>query len=141
MTTRARGDAGTAVTETVLLVPVLIVLLLFVVFVGRVTSTDHDVQASARDAARAASVASNPDGAAAAAQATVTDALAGRHVRCASLQVDVDTTGFTGDGNVAVTVHCTVSLADVTGLAVPGQQTSLTAHAVEVVDRLRGGLP
>lgn len=140
MTTRARGDAGTAVTETVLIVPVLIVLLLFVVFVGRITSADHDVQASARDAARAASVASSPDGAVAAAQSTVTDTLAGRHVRCATLAVDVDTAAFTRDGNVGVTVHCTVSLADVTGLAVPGSKL-LTAHAVEVVDRLRGGLP
>jgi hypothetical protein len=34
-------------------------------------------------------------------------------------------------------VHCTVSLSDVIGLAVPGSATR-SAHAVEVVDEYRG---
>ena len=135
-----RGDDGSAVTETVLLIPALLVVLLFVVFVGRVSSADGDVTAAARDAARAASRAGSPDAAVDDARATVTDALAGRHVRCQALTVEVNVAGFTRDGNVAVDVRCDVSVADLTGLRVPGIKT-LTARAVEVVDRYRGGLP
>lgn len=133
-------DTGSAVTETVLLIPALLIILLFVVFVGRVTSTDNDVAASARDGARAASRADSPDAAIDAARATVTDALAGRHVRCRTLDIQVDAADFTRDGNVAVDVRCDVSLDDLTGLRVPGTKT-LNARAVEVVDRFRGGLP
>jgi Flp pilus assembly protein TadG len=140
VTRRTPGDGGNAVTETVLVVPVLLLVGLFVVFVGRMTSTNHDIDGAARDAARAASIATTPDDAVAAAQATTTSTLAGRHVRCNQLAVDVDTTAFTAGGNVAVSVRCTVSLADVAGLLVPGSAT-LHAHAVEVVDRYRGGLP
>jgi Flp pilus assembly protein TadG len=134
------GDDGTAVTETVLLIPALLIVLLFVVFVGRVSSTDGDVTAAARDGARAASRAASPDDAIDDARATVTDALDGRHVRCQALTVDVNVAGFTRDGNVAVDLRCDVSLADLIGLRVPGTKT-LTARAVEVVDRYRGGLP
>jgi Flp pilus assembly protein TadG len=140
MTGRTAGDRGNAVTETVLVVPILLLVALFVVFVGRITSTNHDIDGAARDAARAASIAATPDSAIAAAQATTTATLAGRHVRCNELAVNVDTTAFTAGGNVTVSVACTVSLADVAGLLVPGSAT-LHAHAVEVVDRYRGGLP
>jgi Flp pilus assembly protein TadG len=138
--TRLRDDEGNAVTETVLLVPVLLLVALFVVFVGRITSTNHDIDAAARDAARAASIESTPDAATAAAQDTATAALAGQHVRCNKLDVAVDTTAFTAGGNVAVSIRCTVSLADVAGLPVPGSAT-LHSRAVEVIDRYRGGLP
>jgi Flp pilus assembly protein TadG len=140
MTTRRHGERGSAVTETVLLIPALLVVLLFVVFVGRATSTDNDVTAAARDGARAASRAADAAQADTVARETVADALAGRHVRCAELHVDVDTTGFTRDGNVGVDVRCAIALGDLTGLRVPGSKT-LSARAVEVVDRYRGGLP
>ena len=135
--TGGRGDTGSAVTETVLLIPALLVILLFVVFVGRVSSTDDDVTAAARDGARAASRAGSADDALDAGRGTVSDSLAGRHVRCQTLTVNVDTTGFARDGNVAVDVDCVVSLADLTGLRVPGAKT-VSARAVEVVDRYRG---
>jgi len=140
MSRRASNDVGNAVTETVLVVPVLLLVVLFVVFVGRISSTNHDIAAAARDAARAASVASTIDEATVAAQETAARALGEQHVRCNTLIVDVDTNGFTADGNVAVDISCTVSLADVAGLLVPGSAT-LHSRAVEVVDRYRGGLP
>ena len=140
MRRRASRDLGNAVTETVLVVPVLMLVVLFVVFVGRVSSTNHDIAAAARDAARAASVASTLDEANVAAQETATRALGEQHVRCNTLIVNVDTDVFTSDGNVAVEIRCTVSFADVAGLLVPGSAT-LHSRAVEVVDRYRGGLP
>ena len=100
--TRLVGDRGNAVTETVLLVPVLLLVALFVVFVGRISSTNHDIVAAARDAARAASVAATADAAIEAGQETAAATLAGQRVRCNKLGVDVDTSGFTAGGNVAV---------------------------------------
>ena len=138
--TRVRGDGGNAVTETVLLVPALLLVALFVVFVGRISSTNHDIQAAARNAARAASIATTADTATTAANNTAAATLLGQHVRCDDLGVDVDTTNFTAGGNVAVSIRCTVSLTDVAGLLVPGS-TTLRARAVEVIDRYRGGLP
>jgi Flp pilus assembly protein TadG len=138
--TRLRGDRGNAVTETVLLVPVLLIVVLFVVFVGRITSTNHDIAAAARDAARAASIAATADQADSSARDTAAATLEGQHVRCDNLAVNVDTLNFNAGGNVAVAIDCTVSLADVAGLLVPGSAT-LHARAVEVIDRFRGGLP
>ena len=138
--TRLRGDRGNAVTETVLLVPVLLVVALFALLVGRITSTNHDISAVARDAARAASIASSADEATSTAQDTVAASLAGQHRRCDNLAVHVNTTNFTAGGNVTVAIDCTVSLADLAGLYVPGSAT-LQARAVEVIDRYRGGLP
>jgi Flp pilus assembly protein TadG len=134
---RSHGDRGNAATETVLLVPVVLLIVLFVVFVGRISSTDDDIQGAARDAARAASQAATPDAANAAAQQTAADTLDADRVRCDGLQVDVDTDAFARGGAVIVDIHCTVSLADVIGLAVPGSATR-TAHAVEVIDQHRG---
>ena len=140
MRRRAHGDTGSAVTEAVLLIPMLVVVLLFVVFVGRVTSADQDVEAAARDGARAASRAGTTDAAVDDARQTVAATLGRDRIDCVQLVVDVDTTGFTRDGLVTVTVHCQVALGDLTGLRVPGSKT-LTARSVEVVDRFRGGLP
>lgn len=134
---RVHGDQGNAATETVLLVPVVLLVVLFVVFVGRISSTDDDIQGAARDAARAASQSATADAAAAVAQQTAADTLDTDRVRCDGLQVAVDTNAFVRGGAVIVDIRCTVSLADVLGLAVPGSATR-TAHAVEVIDQHRG---
>jgi Flp pilus assembly protein TadG len=130
-------DRGNAATETVLLAPVVLVIVMFVVFTGRISSTDGDVAGAARDSARVASLARSPAAADAAARQTAADTLDANHVRCNTLAVDVDTTYFQRGGSVTVDVHCTVSLSDVIGLAVPGSATR-SAHAVEVVDQYRG---
>ncbi len=131
-----RDDRGNAATETVLVVPVILVIVMFVVFTGRISSTDDDIAGAARDGARAASLERTADDATAAATETVTDTLVTNRVRCDNLRVDVDTSGFARGGAVAVDVHCTVSLADVIGLALPGSATR-SAHAVEVIDQYR----
>ena len=135
-----RGDdseRGAAAVETVLLVPVLIVMLLFVVFAGRVGTVSQDVYAAARDAARAASMRDGEDAAAADARSTAEATLAQRGVACAGLDVAVDTSRFVPGGSVRVDVACTVSLADVSRLGVPGSKT-VAAHSVSVIDRYRG---
>lgn len=129
-------DAGAAVVETVLLVPVLVVVLLFVVFVGRVGTVNQDVYAAARDASRAASLRGSADAAADDARAVAADTLSARGLSCAELAVDVDTSRFHPGGTVSVDVACTVSLADVSRLGVPGSKR-VSARFVSVIDRYR----
>lgn len=54
MTRRCRGEAGDAVTETVILVPVLLLLIMVVIQFGLWYHAEHVVQAAAQEGARAA---------------------------------------------------------------------------------------
>ena len=67
-----RDERGVATLELVLLVPVLVAFILFAVGMGRLGQARGDIDAVARDAARAGSIARTPDEAAAAAQAAAT---------------------------------------------------------------------
>ena len=137
ITGRAGSQRGAAAVELVLVTPVLIVLLLFVVAGGRIADARAQVDAAARDAARAGTLARSAAGAeregTTAAEARLHDA----GVECRSLVVQVDATGFAAGGTVAATVTYTVDLGDLTLLAVPGAR-SITATAAEPVDLYRG---
>lgn len=133
MTARLRGDAGGATTELVLLTPVLIVMLLFIVLAGRMATARGRVVSASRDAARAASIERSPSAARAAAEASAQAALADKHVSCQSMEVRTDVTEFSPGGEVAVTVRCSISLADLSLLALPGDRT-FEATSVEVID-------
>lgn len=56
MTRRLRGEEGDAVTETVILVPVLLLLIMTVIQFGLWYHAEHVVQAAAQEGARAARV-------------------------------------------------------------------------------------
>jgi hypothetical protein len=70
------------------------------------------------------------------AQQTATAALGSDNVTCAQLSVSTDTAQFQPGGVVAVTVTCTVSLSDLTGLRLPASE-SISSRFVEVVDTYR----
>ena len=97
------GERGSAPTEVALVAPVLIALMLFVVFVGRLTSTQLDVTAAARDGARAASLRSTPADGTADAERVVAESLDEHGVGCHELDVDVDTDNLVPGGFVIVT--------------------------------------
>ena len=67
---------------------------------------------------------------------TATAALGSDNVTCAQLSVSTDTAQFQPGGLVAVTVTCTVSLSDLTGLRLPASE-SISSRFVEVVDTYR----
>ena len=131
-----RDERGAVATELVILTPLLIVLLLFVVALGRLASARLDVDGAAAQAARAASIATDPSTATAMATQTATAALGSDHVTCADLSVDTDTTQFGPGGSVAVTVTCTVGLSDLTGLRLPASE-SVSSTATSVIDTYR----
>jgi Flp pilus assembly protein TadG len=133
----SRDDRGSASLELVLITPALIVLLLFVVFVGRLEQARGDVDRAARDAARAASIARSSDEARSQGEAAARSTLQSGGVTCRGLTVAVKVDDFAPGGSVAATVTCDVDLADVALLGVPGRRT-LTAAFSEPVDVYRG---
>lgn len=130
-------DRGSATVELVLLTPLLIVMLLFVVALGRVASTRQEVDAAARDAARAAANARSSTGAQTAGENAAHAALSQHSVTCRDLQVQIGTDGFHPGGVVTARIECTVALGDLVGLGVPGSRT-ITASFVAPVDQYRG---
>lgn len=134
------SERGSASVELVLLTPLLLVMLVFVVFLGRLGQARNDVDRAARDAARAASIARSPSDADAAGLAAAHDTMQEGRNNCGQLDVVVNTSGFSAGGTVAATVTCTVDFADVAELKLPGSQT-LTATFSEPVDAFRGVRP
>ena len=131
-----RDEAGSVATELVLLTPLLILMLLFVVALGRTVSARLDVDGAAAQAARAASIARDPSTATAMAQETATTALGSDGVTCGHLTVTTDTAQFARGGQVAVTVTCSVGLSDLTGLRLPASE-SVSSTATSVIDVYR----
>ncbi|MDX6744536.1 TadE/TadG family type IV pilus assembly protein [Actinocorallia sp. A-T 12471] len=101
--------------EVVLLTPVLIILFLFLVLVGRLVNVQSQLDGAARDGARAASVARDEGAAQAFAVQAVDDSIAGTSFCVGgAAQTDVDLGEWGPGGQVTVTVTCTT---DLTGLA------------------------
>ena len=143
-------DAGAVAVELTLLAPLFVLLLLFVVAVGRVTSARITVADLARHAARTLTV--DPAGPSTdRARQAVLDEENRNGLTCGSLTVTTDpptalASGFTDPtaspattppgGGVTVRVSCTVTLGDLTGLALPSTVV-LTATATSPLDRYR----
>lgn len=128
------SERGSASVELAILAGPLLVVMLFLVALGRMSDARLDLTNAAWDAARAASQRRTVAAAEMAARETATAAVG---ERCAQLEVDVDTDAFAPGGVVTVDLTCTVSLDDLSGLRAPGSKV-LYGHAVAVVDAFRG---
>lgn len=135
---RLRDDRGTIAVEVAVIAPALLFLMLLVVYAGKVSEADGNVERAASDAARAASLRQHSSDAADDAQTTAAADLTAAGVPCLDVTTAVDTDDFDPGGTVTVTVSCEASMADVTLLGVPGRRT-FTATAVEVIDTYRSG--
>jgi len=129
-------EAGAMSTELAVITPVLIGFMLLVLFAGRVAQVEGDVAHAAHEAARAASLRGDVQAAVRAAEEMAGANIAERAVACRRLDVAVDTSAFAAGGQVAVTVSCEASFADLALLAVPGSRV-FAATAVEVIDTYR----
>ncbi|MGW5646235.1 TadE family protein [Saccharopolyspora sp. NPDC003752] len=128
---RRFSDAGSASVELAILTPMLLMLVVLVIAGGRTVTADLAVEHAATTAARAASLARTPTAAHSTATNAGTRALAEQNLTCTGLQVTADTSSFGhpgAPGTVTVTLHCAVSLADLTGI--PGLPASIPLHAV-----------
>ena len=129
-------ERGSVAVEVAVIAPALLFLMLLVVYAGKVSEADGNVERAASDAARAASLRQHPGDATTDAQDTAAANLAAAGVPCLTLTTTVDTDDFGPGGTVTVTVRCEASMADVTLLGVPGRRTFSTS-AVEVIDTYR----
>lgn len=134
---RSRGDVGSIAVEVAVIAPAFVFLMLLVVYAGRVSEAQANIDRAASQAARAASLRQHPSDATSDAQTIARSNLDTAGIHCSTLVVDVDTRALEPGGRVAVNVDCTTSMADVTLLGVPGART-FSGRAVEVVDRFRG---
>lgn len=132
-----RNERGSAAAELVLCTPLLILLLLFVVFCGRVADTSERLNDVAHQAARAATLARSSGQAVVNAQSTASEALSSAGINCQSLSVSTDTQGLRPGSTVTVTVSCTVGLGDLTMLGLPGSRTFQSSFS-SPVDVYRG---
>ena len=130
-TSTAQQNRGSAAVELVVLVPTLMLLVLMVVFAGRLAQANTTVRHAADQAARAASQVSDGAMATRAAQVALSE-IGAQGLVCLTPMVTVDR----GPATVAVTVSCTVNRQALAPLA-PGVQT-VVASSVEVVDVRRG---
>ena len=136
MTRRHERERGSVSVELVLVTPVVVGLMLFVVGLGRLAGAKGEVDAAARDAARAAA---NERSAPAARQAGIDAAsatLRDRGVECRNLTIVVNDAQFRADGFVTATVTCGVDLHDLTAIGFPGSK-SLSSEFTAPVDRYR----
>ena len=134
---RPRREQGAAATELVLLTPLLIIMLLFVVALGRLAGAREDVDAAARDAARAASDARSPASAAHDGIAAARAAIHEGESSCRRLTVTIDTADFRPGGTVTAHLSCVVDFSDLTRLRIPGSRTVAATFAAPV-DQYRG---
>jgi len=134
------GERGSAAIEVALWAPAIVLALLAIYWTGRYVTAEFAVSEVARNAARAVSIAPDAATAQANAMTAAQESLASQDLRCLSLIVDVDVSGFATPlglpANARVDVSCTVDDSDLVWPGIPGNPT-LTGDAVSPLDAYR----
>lgn len=130
-----RRQRAQALVEAALVLPLLLLLALGVLGVGRVTQAQMGVSAVVREAARAGVLADGPVMAATRGSARGQDAAAGYGLRNGSLALTVDASGFGRGGQVRADARYTVTLEDLPLLG--WVRVSVASSHAETVDRYR----
>lgn len=113
-----RNECGSMAVEVVILAPILMMFVMLVVAGGRYVSVQGDIEAAARDGARAASLQDTRGEAKQAALSTITSSLDGSD--CA---IGYNDANWGPDGSVSVTLRCRVPYDDLGLLGLPGGVT------------------
>lgn len=135
----SKRDDGSAVLETVLVIPLILLMLAAIVGGARVTLAHQRVDAAAAQGARAASGARTASQATALAREAANAFLLDRGLDCKTMSVVADTTNFRAGGSITVKVSCRADL----GSGVPGLsgQRSISGQGSEVIDTYRQVTP
>ena len=112
---RSRSELGSMAVELVILTPVLMAFVMLIVACGRFVAVQGDMQATARDAVRAASLQRDYDSARAAA-ATVIQQSLDRDTSCQGFTLS----GFAQGGTARIDLDCSVSYAGLGLIGLPG---------------------
>ena len=127
-----RDERGAAAIELVLMAPVLLVVLLLVVGLGRMADARQQIESVAADSARAASLERNTALSADAAMEAAQRSLGDAGLSCTGLDVNVDISDYQPGGQVHVTVSCTAQLRDVALSGLPGSKVFTASSTVPV---------
>ena len=130
------GDWGSLTVELTMLTPVLVMVVLIVVALGRVGEARQQVIEAARAAAEAAAVEPDPGSAQTASGLDAAIGTAGHARTCPERRVLTDVSHFYPGGFVTVTVECHVPLADLTVPGLPGS-TVVRASSTAPIDPYR----
>lgn len=133
-----RDERGAAAIELVLVAPVLLMVLLLVVGLGRMADARQQIESVAADSARAASLERNTAHSADAARAAAERSLGDAGLSCVALDVSVDISDYRPGGQVQVTVSCTAQLRDVALSGLPGSK-KFTASSTVPIETYRAG--
>lgn len=135
------ADRGSASLELVVIAPGLLLVIVVLVFAGRLEIAKQAAHAAAADAARAASIARTQSAASSDARSAASRTLTQQGLRCISTSVSVDTSGFGAPvgtaATVSATVACTVNLSDLSAPGIPGTKV-VTATVASPLDTYRG---
>lgn len=139
---RGRGQRGQALVETALVLPVLLVFVFGVVFVGRVVHAHVAVQATVRETCRALATAPSEASGLAAARERGSAVAAGYGLAPERLELVVDGGGFARGGTATARASYRVAVADLP--LVDRIEVTVRATHREPIDRYRsreGGVP
>jgi Flp pilus assembly protein TadG len=130
---------GSTSVEAAILALVIGLLIAFAIAGGRLVTAEATADHGARSAARTASLQRDAASATTAAEAVARSVLAEQGLRCASLDVTVDSSGFArplgSAASVTAVVQCAVDWAD---LGLPGAGTrTVESTAISPIDRWR----
>jgi Flp pilus assembly protein TadG len=134
--TRHRCDRGSITVELVVLTPVVLVIALTSLVIGRVVEARQQVVEAARAGAEAAAVLPTVGAAQWVGSMNSVINLIGRTHTCAHAVVTLDTSHFTPGGYVTAHVSCLVLLSDVGVPGLPGS-TTVSASATAPLDPYR----
>lgn len=133
-------DEGSISLEFVILAPVFVLIVMGLIFTGRVALAQQAVDGAAADGARSASIARTQGEASSAASSTVQSRLGEQGLSCVPVSVSANTAAFgsrPGDaGTVTVTVSCRVDLSDLSAPGIPGSKV-LTSTKSSPLDTFR----
>lgn len=133
---RAHDVRGTAAIELVLVAPIFMLILLFVVGLGRMAHARQQIESVAADSARAASLERVSSRSTDAARTAAEQSLGDSGVSCTDLTVDVDLSHYEPGGRIDVTVTCRAVLSDVALAGFPGSRT-FRAHSSVPIETYR----
>ena len=138
MTVRRRRDRGSATIEAVILAPAFLLFIGLIIGAGRVATAHQSVESAAAEAARTASISRTAGQARADATSSAQHTLANQGIQCASLTVDVDTSGFSTP--VGTPARVTATVVCVGDLSVPGMPGTIRIAATvgSPLDTYRG---
>ncbi len=133
---RGRGDSGSLLVETIVIVPVVFMFAIVSLVFGRVSTARQEAVEAARAGAQAAAVMPDASQATMAATSNAEIVASNAPRSCAHASVSVDTSSFRPGGWIRVSVTCVILLADVAVPGIPGSATA-TASAVAPIDTYR----